>query len=252
MRNIRVIPRLDVKGPNVVKGVHMEGLRLMGSPAELARKYYEAGADELLYIDIVASLYGRGIDLDLVKAVAAELFIPLTVGGGIQSLHDISAVLRSGADKVAINTYALKHPELINEAVKQFGSQCIVLSIEAKKTDAGNWEAYTEGGREHSGRDVIEWVREALDRGVGEILLSSVDRDGTRKGFDLELTQAITAMSPVPVIAHGGAGSKESVRDVIITGKADAVSVGTVFHYDDYSVKDLKTFLADSSLPIRL
>ena len=251
MRNIRIIPRLDIKGPNVVKGVHMEGLRVVGNPVELARKYYEEGADELLYIDIVASLYGRGIDLDLVRAVAAELFIPLTVGGGIQSIHDISAVLRSGADKVAINTYALKHPELLSEAVKHFGSQCIVLSIEAKRTAPGKWEAYTEGGRERSARDVMEWVQEALDRGVGEILLSSVDHDGTRKGFDMELTRAITAFSPVPVVAHGGAGTTDTVRQVIAQGKADAVSLGTVFHYHDYSIKDLKTFLAANHLPIR-
>jgi cyclase len=230
----------------------MEGLRLMGAPAALARSYYDGGADELLYMDIVASLYGRSIDLDLVKAVAAELFIPLTVGGGIQSLHDISAVLRSGADKVAINTCALRKPSLLEEAVKQFGAQCIVLSIEAKRLPSGSWEAYAEGGREHSGRDVVEWVKQALALGVGEVLVSSVDRDGTRGGYDMDLIRAVAAVSSVPVIAHGGAGTKESVLEAVTVGGADAVSCGTAFHYRDYSIRDLKAYLADHGVSVRL
>src|SRR3989338_6940462 len=201
----RLIPRLDIKGPNVVKGIHMEGLRVVGDPRELARKYYEQGADELIAMDIVASLYGRSPDFDLMRSIANELFIPLTMGGGIQSLHDINNFLRAGADKVAINTFATRRPELLAEAVHQFGSQCIVLSVEAKRTSPGKWESYIDGGREHSGKDAIEWIKQALDLGVGEILLSSIDFDGTRKGFDAYLLKAVTAFATVPVVVHGGA-----------------------------------------------
>lgn len=249
--NIRLIPRLDIKGPNVVKGIHMEGLRVVGEPRALARKYYEQGADELIAMDIVASLYGRSPDFDLMRAIANELFIPLTMGGGIQSLHDINNFLRAGADKVAINTFATKRPALLADAVHQFGSQCIVLSVEAKKTPEGWYEAYTEGGREHSGRNAVEWIKEALDLGVGEILLSSIDHDGTRKGFDRELLKTITSFCNVPVVIHGGAKDAASLVDVIKEGKADAVCMASILHYDEWTIENLKKQLASQKIPVR-
>lgn len=251
MRNIRIIPRLDIKGPNVVKGIHMEGLRIVGRPAELARKYYEAGADELIAMDIVASLYGRSPDFDLMRSIANELFIPLTMGGGIQSLHDITNFLRAGADKVVINTYATRNPQLLSEAVRQFGSQCVVLSVEAKRTPNGSWEAYTDGGREHSGKDAIEWVKQALSLGVGEILLASVDRDGTKKGYDLDLLRTVTSFATVPVIVHGGARDAPSLL-AAIEARADALSLGSILHYDECTVGSLKKELAAVGIPIRL
>ncbi|MDD5751851.1 MAG: imidazole glycerol phosphate synthase cyclase subunit [Candidatus Peribacteraceae bacterium] len=265
---IRIIPRLDVKGPTIVKGIHMEGLRVVGKPQELARKYYEQGADELVIMDTVASLYGRSPDFDLMRSVANELFIPLTMGGGIQSLHDITNFLRSGADKVAINTFATRNPQLIPEAVRQFGSQCIVLSVEAKRVGPprpsgglpaeaprtrgeGWWEAYTEGGREHSGRNALEWIKEALDLGIGEILLTSVDFDGTRKGYDLELIRAVTSFATVPVVAHGGARDAQSLHEAL-DAKADAVALASILHYDENSIQKLKQQLKQGGIPVRL
>lgn len=253
MKKIRIIPRLDVKGPNVVKGIHMEGLRKMGSPVEFAKKYFEQGADELIYMDIVASLYQRTIDFDLVRSVANELFIPLTVGGGIRSLQDINDTLKAGADKVLINTYATKHPEFLKEAVHQFGSQCIVLCIEAKRnTDlSSGWEVYTDGGREHSGRDVVEWVEEGLSYEVGEILLTSVDFDGTRKGYDLELIKRISPICSVPLVVYGGARDSDSMRDAIVEGNVDGVSCASILHYNERTIAELKESLRGYNLPIR-
>lgn len=253
MRTIRLIPRLDVKGPNVVKGIHMEGLRVIGKPHELARKYFEQGADEILYMDIVASLYQRPIDFDLVRSVANELFIPLTVGGGIRSLDDIQNCLSAGADKVAINTYATKHPDFIGEASKRFGAQCMVLSIEAKRSPEmqSGWEVYTDGGREHSGLDVVAWAKEALDAGIGEILLTSVDFEGTRKGYDLELIEAITAFADVPVVVNGGAKDAASMVRAINEGHADAVGLATILHYDEATIGGLKKELQTASIPVR-
>ncbi len=253
---IRVIPRLDIKGPNVVKGIHMEGLRVVGSPKDLARKYYEQGADEVIVMDIVASLYGRSPDFDLMRSIANELFIPLTMGGGIQSLHDINNFLRAGADKVAINTFATCNPKLLAEAVHQFGSQCIVLSVEAKRTSTGSvppgtWEAYIDGGREHSGKDAITWIKQALDLGVGEILLTSVDFDGTKKGFDSELLAAVTSFCPVPVVIHGGAKDATSLTQAIKEGKADAVCIASILHYDEWTIGNLKKELTKNSIPTR-
>lgn len=248
--NVRVIPRLDVKGPTIVKGIHMEGLRVVGDPRALARKYYEQGADELCVMDTVASLYGRSPDFDLMRSIANELFIPLTMGGGIQSLHDITNFLRAGADKVAINTNAIRNPQLIPAAVRQFGSQCIVLSIEAKKRQDGGWEAYMEGGREHSGKDVMAWIREALGLGVGEIFLASIDQDGTRGGYDLDLIRAVTSFATVPVVAHGGARDAASLR-AALDAKADAVALSTILHYDETSVGDLKRELKAAGVPVR-
>lgn len=251
MHSVRVIPRLDIKGPNVVKGIHLEGLRVVGNPVALARKYYEQGADELIAMDSVASLYQRSPDFDLMRSVANELFIPLTMGGGIQSLHDINNFLRAGADKVAINTYATRNPALLSEAVHQFGAQCIVLSVEAKRSAPGRWEAYTDGGREHSGLDAIEWIKRALAMGVGEILLTSVDFDGTKKGYDRELLAAVTAFADVPVIIHGGARDAASLTEAIKEGHTDAVCLASILHYDEWTIGALKEQLITQKIPIR-
>ncbi|MBI3334890.1 MAG: imidazole glycerol phosphate synthase subunit HisF [Candidatus Portnoybacteria bacterium] len=252
MKNIRIIPRLDIKGPNVVKGIHSEGLRVVGNPKEMARRYYDEGADEILYMDIVASLYQRNLDFELLQSTAEALLIPLTVGGGIRSLGDINNALRAGADKVAINTYALHHPEFLREASKEFGSQCIVISIEAKKMGNGQWEAYTDGGREHSGIDAIEWAKKAIDMDVGEILITSIDADGTKKGYEIELIKKVTEFSPIPVIAHGGAGDIPSIEKVIKEGRADAVSASSIYHYRDYRILEVKRALNDAHINVRI
>jgi len=252
MPHVRIIPRLDIKGPNVVKPVHTEALRVVGQPAEMAAKYYAEGADELIYLDIVASLYQRNLDFELLKSVSEKIFVPLTVGGGIRSIHDITNALRAGADKVAINTYAVQHPEFLSEAVKFFGSQCIVLYVEAKRVAIGKWEAYTDGGRERSGVDVVEWIRQALARGIGEIIITSIDHDGTKTGFELGLVKAVTSFSPVPVIAHGGARDVESIRQVCVEGKADAVAVSSIFHYNEIAIGAVKHELAENHVSVRL
>lgn len=252
MKNIRIIPRLDIKGPNVVKPVHTEALRIVGNPKELAEKYYKDGADELLYLDIVASLYQRNLDFELLRSVTENIFIPVTVGGGIRTIHDINNALRSGADKVAINTHAVHHPEFVSEAAKEFGSQCIVLSIEAKKRSNEKWEAFTDGGREPSGVDVVEWAKRAVLLGAGEILITSIDQDGTRRGYDLPLIKEITAFAPIPVIVHGGAGTLESFASVIREGGADAISASTVFHYNDVTIGDVKKSLRKSGISVRI
>ncbi|HEY4484415.1 MAG TPA: imidazole glycerol phosphate synthase cyclase subunit [Candidatus Paceibacterota bacterium] len=250
-KNIRIIPRLDIKGPNVVKGIHTEGLRVVGEPIKLAKKYYRDGADEIFYMDIVASLYQRNLDLELLRSVASEVFIPLTVGGGIRSIHDINNVLRAGADKVAINTYAIRHPQFLREAVRTFGAQCIVLSVEAKKVSPNSWEAYTDGGREKTGLDAIKWIKQAIQQGIGEILLTSIDADGTRKGYDTDLCKAVTSFSKVPVVIHGGGGTFKSFSDAYMTCNPDAISASTVFHYGDLSIKNLKNYLSSKKIKIR-
>jgi len=232
MSNLRIIPRLDVKGPNLIKGVQLEGLRVMGDPQEFAIRYYESGADELVYMDIVASLYGRNNLSDIIRRAADRVFIPITVGGGIRSVDDARHILRSGADKVAINTAAVARPELITEVSRRFGSQAMVLSIEAKQVAPGKWEAYTDNGRERTGLDVLEWICRGVDLGAGEILLTSVDREGTRKGFDIDLVRQVSAAVPVPVIASGGMGSIEHFIEAATTGGADAVSMADVLHYN--------------------
>lgn len=252
MENVRVIPRLDIKGPNVVKGIHAEGLRVVGNPKELAYKYYQQGADEIMYMDIVASLYQRNLDFELLKSVSEGIFIPFTVGGGIRSIHDINNVLRAGADKVAINTFAIQHPEFLPKAVKKFGSQCIVLSIEAKKIGEGTWEAYTDGGRERTYINAIDWAKKAIELGVGEIMITSIDKEGTKKGYDHDLIKAITAFSPIPVIAHGGAGEMETIYDLIENDIPDAVAASSIFHYSDYAISDLKNYLHKKNINIRI
>lgn len=230
--NIRVIPRLDIKGPNLVKGIHLEGLRVLGKPEIFARHYYEEGADELLYMDVVASLYGRNNLLDIVVRTAKEIFIPLTVGGGLRTLDDIRGVLRAGADKVSLNTAAIADPELICRASRRFGSSTIVVSIEAIRTPEGGYEAYTDNGRERTRKDAFRWALEVAERGAGELLVTSIDREGTGRGYDTELTRKIAEAVPIPVIACGGAGGMEDVARVITEGKADAVALASILHYD--------------------
>lgn len=252
MRKVRIIPRLDIKGPNVVKGLFTEGLRVVGNPKELVTRYYTEGADEIVYMDIVASLYRRNLDFDQLRDVSDGIFIPFTVGGGIRSIEDITNALRAGADKVALNTYALHRPEILREAAELFGSQCISLSIEAKKQSNGTWEAFTDGGREKTGVNAIEWARKAIDLGVGEIIVTSIDRDGSRKGYDHELLEAF-AFAPIPIIAHGGAGSMQSVLDVLKHTPIDDVALSSVLHYyKEYSIGALKEHLFQNSLPIRI
>ena len=251
MSNIRLIPRLDIKGPNLIKGIHLEGLRVMGDPQEFAVGYYEGGADELIYMDVVASLYGRNSLTDIVKRTVQNVFIPLTVGGGIRSTDDVKDILRSGADKVAINTAAINNPKLIRQVSQRFGSQCMVLSIEAKQTGPGEWEAYTDNGREKTGKNVREWVQQGVELGAGEILLTSVDREGTRKGFDIELVKAVSEAVPVPVIASGGMGQAQDLIDVVQHGKADAVAMADVLHYRRMEIKDIREAALDVPLHVR-
>lgn len=229
--SIRIIPRLDIKGPNLVKGIHFEGLRVLGKPEAFARHYYENGADELIYIDAVASLYGRNHLADIVERTSSEIFVPLTVGGGLRTLDDISAVLRAGADKVSINTAAIANPDLIRAASRKFGSSTIVVSIAAIRHTDGRFEAQTDFGRESSGRDVFEWATQAVELGAGELMVTSINRDGTGSGFDVDLIRRIADAVPVPVIAGGGAGTASHVSDVIEEGHADAVAVASLLHY---------------------
>lgn len=235
MNTVRVIARLDIKGPNLVKGIHLEGLRVMGQPEQFARHYYEQGADELIYQDVVASLYERNSLCDIISRTAREIFIPLTVGGGLRSLHDISAVLAAGADKVAINTAAVRDPELVRQAAQRFGSSTIVVAIEAIRQPGGQYLAYTDNGRQHTGRDAVQWAREAEALGAGEILATSVDREGTGEGYDLDLCRQMAEAVSIPVIAHGGAGRLSHVSEVIQNARVDAVAIASMLHYDALS-----------------
>ena len=230
--SVRIIPRVDIKGDHLVKGIHLEGLQVLGKPEEFARHYYEQGADELLYMDVVASLYGRNSLLEVIERTSREIFIPLTVGGGIRNIDDIRAVLRSGADKVSLNTAAIRRPALISEAVRAFGSSTIVVSVEAKAKTDGSYEAYVDNGRERTGWDAIEWAKRSVDLGAGEILLTSIDREGTGKGFDLELVRRLGKELSVPVIACGGAGSIDHIQEVVTEAGADGVCVASLLHYE--------------------
>jgi len=232
MSTIRVIPRLDIKGPNLVKGIHLEGLRVLGQPESFARYYYEHGADELIYQDVVASLYERNSLHEIISRTVRNIFVPLTVGGGLRSLDDISAVLAAGADKVAINTAAIRNPDLISEAALRFGASTIVVAIESIRQADGTYLAYTDNGREHTGKDAIEWAEEAEKLGAGEILATSVDRDGTGDGYDLEMTKLIADQVSIPVIAHGGPGNVDHVSEVIQTTGVGAVAIASLLHYD--------------------
>ena len=232
MKAIRIIPRLDIKGPNVVKGIHLEGLRVIGQPAEIARYYYMAGADELFFMDTVASLYERNSLGEIISKTASEIFIPLTVGGGLRTLEDMAQALRAGADKVCLNTAAIKNPDLIKEASQALGSSTIVIAIEAIKESDGRYLAYTDNGREYTGVDVIDWAKRVEELGAGEIVITSVDREGTGKGFDIELIKSVSENSSIPGIAHGGAGKASDIVSAISEGSADAVAAASILHYD--------------------
>jgi len=248
---IRLIARLDIKGPNVVKGIHLEGLRVVGQPGPLAQRYYDDGVDEIIYMDTVASLYGRNNILPVIENAAREIFVPLTVGGGIRTIDDIVGALRAGADKVAINTAAIARPAFLKEAANAFGSQCVVLSVEAKRRGPGHWEVLTDNGRERTGVDVLQWVEEAESLGAGEVLVTSVDAEGTRRGFDHELFKAVREKVSVPLIGCGGAGNADHVIDAITGDGLDAVACASVFHYTQWPVPDLKSALAEADIPVR-
>jgi imidazole glycerol-phosphate synthase subunit HisF len=232
MLSKRIIARLDIKGPNLVKGIHLEGLRVLGKPEIFAHYYYEAGADEIMYVDVVASLYNRNSLHDIVTKTAKEVFIPITVAGGIRTLDDIRDILRAGADKVSINTAAIKRPDIIKEASRKFGSSTIVVTIEAIKQEDGRYLVYTDNGREYTGIEVLSWARQVEELGAGEIVITSVDREGTGLGFDVELTERVAQSVTIPVIAHGGAGRIEDISGVIAKGGADAVAIASILHYD--------------------
>jgi cyclase len=251
MRSVRLIARLDIKGPNLIKGIHLEGLRVIGPPNEHALRYYLQGADELIYMDCVASLYGRNNLREIVESAARDVFIPLTVGGGIRSVEDATQLLRCGADKVAVNTAAVANPCLISEIARRFGSQCMVLSVEAKQLETGRWEAYTDGGRERTGLDVVEWVKRGVALGAGEILLTSVDREGTRRGFDLDLVRAVTGEVSVPVIASGGMGKAEDLVSVVREALADAVAMADILHYQRATVGEIRRVARSAGLSVR-
>ena len=247
----RLIPCLHVAAGRVVKGVNFVSLRDAGDPVEVARRYDEQGADELAFLDIRASIETRGLLVQMIEAVADQVFIPLTVGGGVNSVDDIRALLNAGADKVSINTAGVRHPGLFEEAAARFGAQCIVAAIDAKQCAPEAWEVYTHGGRTPTGMDAIEWAREVVARGAGEILLTSMDRDGARTGFDLELTRAIVDAVDVPVIASGGVGSLADLVDGIREGGADAVLAASIFHYGEYTIGQAKAALAAAGIEIR-
>ena len=251
MNNLRLIARLDVKGPNLIKGIQLEGLRVMGAPNDFALDYYKQGADELIYMDIVASLYGRNHLGEIIKAAAKDIFIPMTVGGGIRSVENAREVLRSGADKVAINTAAVADPSIISDLARQFGSQCVVLSIEAKKIGSEHWEVYTDNGRERTGLDAVAWAKQCISQGAGEVLLTSVDREGTRKGFDVDLVKAVSSAVNVPVIASGGMGHPEDLIAVVSEGGADAVAMADILHYRRAEIGDIRSVAKSAGLGVR-
>ena len=250
-KKLRLIARLDIKGPNLIKGIHLEGLRVLGDPQEYASKYYLQGADELIYIDIVASLYGRSKLPEIVSRTVEHIFVPLTVGGGIRNIDDVKELLRAGADKVAINTAAVQRPELISEVSRRFGSQCMVLSIEAKKQSDDLWEVYTDSGREKTGIDVVEWVKEGVAKGAGEILLTSIDCEGTRKGFDIELIQKVSQAVNIPVIASGGMGCVEHLRDAVQQGGADAIAMADILHYERSTIPLIREDANQAGIDVR-
>ena len=252
----RIIPCLDVDNGRVVKGVKFVDIRDAGDPVEVARRYDREGADEITFLDITATHDNRDTIVHVVEQVASEVFIPLTVGGGIRKLEDIRCMLNAGADKVGINSAAVFNPEFVREAAEKFGSQCIVVAIDAKKVSSDNesnrWEIFTHGGRKGTGIDAIEWAIKMVDYGAGEILLTSMDRDGTKIGFDLELTRAVSEAVAVPVIASGGVGNLEHLADGVIKGKADAVLAASIFHFAEYSVEEAKEYMRDKGIEVRL
>jgi len=251
MQNTRIIARLDIKAPYLIKGINLEGVRKVGDPKIFAQRYYNEGADELIYMDAVATLYQRNSLAELVQHTAKNSFIPITVGGGVRTLSDAENLLRRGADKIAINTAAIHRPEFIDDVSKRFGSQCMVLSIEAKRRPDGGWEAYTDNGREHSGVDALEWAVQGADRGAGEILLTSVDQEGTRKGFDIDLCKIVSESVPIPVIISGGMGHADDFVRVVKDGHADAVAMADVLHYQRISMDEIRAAATDAGIAVR-
>lgn len=274
MSKVRLIPRLDIKGPNLVKGIHLEGLRIIGDPQEYAIKYYEEGADELLYVDIVASLYGRNNLVEVVKKTAQNISIPLIVAGGIRTIEDIRVLLRAGADKISINTKAVENHNLISEAVRIFGSQCIVIAVDIKRwpdpfflskrnetvsrnsvENPQEWkgdyfQVYTHNGRQQTGLDAYQWIIKAVELGAGEVMITSIDREGTQTGYETAFIRKVSESVPVPVIAGGGAGSAKHIEDVIKNGKADAITVASILHYNKTSIGDIKTYLSAHEIAV--
>lgn len=250
MRHVRIIGRLDIKGPNLIKGVRLEGLRVVGDPNEHAVAYYQAGIDELLFIDIVASLYQRNNLSGIISRAADQVYVPITVGGGLRSLDDVSRMLNSGADKIAINTAAIARPALVTEVARRYGSQCMVLGVEAKRVAPGRWEAYTENGRERTGRDVIDWVRQGVELGAGEVLVTSVDQEGTGKGFDLDLVQQVCDAVRVPVTASGGFGAPGDLAAIGPTG-VSGVAIADALHWKRMTVAQIKDQAQAAGLDVR-
>jgi cyclase len=248
----RIIPCLDVTAGRVVKGINFVGLRDAGDPVEIARRYDEQGADELTFLDITATSDGRDLLLPIIEAVAAQVFIPLTVGGGVRAVGDVRRLLNAGADKVSMNSSAVANPDLVSDAAAHYGSQCIVVAIDAKRVADNRWEVFTHGGRTATGLDVVAWASEVSSRGAGEILLTSMNQDGTQDGFDLALTAAVSKAVPVPVIASGGVGNLQHLVDGIIKGRADAVLAASIFHYGTYTVRQAKEFMAAQGIAVRL
>jgi cyclase len=251
VKKIRLIPRLDIKGENLIKGIHLEGLRVMGNPNEFAVNYYKQGADELILMDCVASLYGRNNLSDIISKAAKNIFIPITVGGGIRTVDDAIHLFRCGADKVAINTAAVSNPKLISDMAQLFGSQAVVLSVEAKKTSMDMWEVFTNNGREHTGRDVVDWIKEGVERGAGEVLLTSIDREGTRKGLDLELASAVTSGVSVPIILSGGFGVVEHIRGGLNIDGVDAVAIADALHYKRLTIGQVRSYAQECGYEVR-
>ncbi|AWF83121.1 imidazole glycerol phosphate synthase subunit HisF [Microbulbifer sp. JMSA004] len=248
----RIIPCLDVDNGRVVKGVNFVDIRDAGDPVEIARRYNEAGADEVTFLDITATHEQRDTILHTVEKMAHEVFIPLTVGGGVRTLQDIRNLLNAGADKTAINSAAVKNPEFVREAAERFGSQCIVVAIDAKQVGEGRWEIFTHGGRQPTGIDTVAWARQMAEYGAGEILLTSMDRDGTKNGFDLALTRAVTEAVQVPVIASGGVGDLQHLADGVLHGGADAVLAASIFHFGEYTIAEAKAFMHSAGIEMRL
>ena len=251
MRNIRLIARLDIKAPNLVKGIQLEGLRKLGDPNIFAKKYYQDGIDEIYFEDIVASLYERNSLVEIIKRTTENVFVPITVGGGLRNINDISSALRSGADKVSINTAAVENSKVVIDSSKKFGSQCIVVAIDAKK-NGDKWEVFTHGGRNNSGIDAIEYAKKMEENGAGELLVTSMDRDGTQAGYDIDLIAKISSTVNIPIIASGGVGNLDHLVDGIKLGKASAVLAASIFHYGKYSVKEAKDYLDSKGIPVRI
>ena len=248
----RIIPCLDVTDGRVVKGINFLNLVDAGDPVEAAERYCEMGADEIVFLDITATVENRGTLIEVVKESACRIFTPFTVGGGIRTLEDMRQILKNGADKISVNSAAVRNPEIISQGADYFGNQCIVLAIDAKRTAPGRWKVYIDGGRTPTDTDAVEWAAQGVELGAGEILLTSMDADGTENGYDIELTRTISERVNVPVIASGGAGTLEQIRDVFIEGTADAALAASIFHFEKYTVHDVKKYLSDSGVPVRI